>query len=86
MRQSFLQGPCCHDGLSAKLIEDAEFPLAFMSGFGVSAARLGAPDTNLLSYSEVLDQGRWNFFSYFVSVPLQLKTDSHFSHNSHTLT
>ncbi|CAL8465196.1 g4731 [Coccomyxa elongata] len=53
-----LQGPCCHDGLSARLIEEAGFPIAFMSGFGVSAARLGAPDTNLLSYSEVLDQGR----------------------------
>lgn len=53
-----LQGPCCHDGLSARLIEEAGFPVAFMSGFGVSAARLGAPDTNLLSYSEVLDQGR----------------------------
>ncbi|BDA50301.1 probable 2,3-dimethylmalate lyase at N-terminal half [Coccomyxa sp. Obi] len=51
-------GPCCHDGLSARLIEEAGFPIAFMSGFGVSAARLGAPDTNLLSYSEVLDQGR----------------------------
>ncbi len=29
-----------------------------MSGFGVAAARLGAPDTNLLSYNEVLDQAR----------------------------
>ena len=52
------QGPCCHDGLSAKLIEQAGFSMAFMSGFGVAASRLGAPDTNLLSYSEVLDQGR----------------------------
>ena len=32
--------------------------MAFMSGFGVSASRVGAPDTNLLSYQEVLDQGR----------------------------
>ena len=53
-----VQGPCAHDGLSARLIEQAGFPVAFMSGFGVSAARLGAPDTNLLSYGEVLDQGR----------------------------
>lgn len=53
-----VQGPCAHDGLSARLIEEAGIPVAFMSGFGVSAARLGAPDTNLLSYGEVLDQGR----------------------------
>ncbi|KAK9903591.1 hypothetical protein WJX75_009441 [Coccomyxa subellipsoidea] len=64
-----LQGPCCHDGLSAKLIEEAGFPLAFMSGFGVSAARLGAPDTNLLSYSEVVDQGR-NINEATMSIPI----------------
>ncbi len=29
-----------------------------MSGFAVSAARLGVPDTQLISYAEMLDQGR----------------------------
>jgi hypothetical protein len=29
-----------------------------MSGFCTAAARLGAPDTGLLSYGEVVDQGR----------------------------
>ena len=50
--------PCCFDGLSARLIELAGFPLTFMSGFAVAAARLARPDTGLLSYGEVLDQGR----------------------------
>ena len=50
--------PCCFDGLSAKLIEQAGFPMTFMSGFAVAAARLGAPDTGLISYGEMLDQGR----------------------------
>jgi 2-methylisocitrate lyase-like PEP mutase family enzyme len=50
--------PCCFDALSARLIERAGFPLTFMSGFAVSAARLGAPDTGLISYGEMLDQGR----------------------------
>ena len=50
--------PCCFDALSARLIEDAGFPLSFMSGFAVSAARLGMPDTGLISYGEMLDQGR----------------------------
>ena len=50
--------PCCFDGLSARLIERAGFPLTFMSGFSVSAARLGVPDTGLISYGEMLDQGR----------------------------
>lgn len=53
-----LLGPCCHDALSAKLIEQAGFSFTFMSGFGTSAARLGAPDTGLITYSEMLDTGR----------------------------
>jgi 2-methylisocitrate lyase-like PEP mutase family enzyme len=50
--------PCCFDGLSARLVQRAGFPLTFMSGFSVAAARLGAPDTGLISYGEMLDQGR----------------------------
>jgi 2-methylisocitrate lyase-like PEP mutase family enzyme len=50
--------PCCFDALSAKMIEQAGFPLTFMSGFAVSSARLGLPDTGLISYGEMLDQGR----------------------------
>jgi 2-methylisocitrate lyase-like PEP mutase family enzyme len=50
--------PCCFDGLSAHLIEAAGFPLTFMSGYAVSAARLGLPDAGLISYGEIVDQGR----------------------------
>jgi len=50
--------PCCFDALSARLIERAGFPLTFMSGFAVAASRLGLPDTGLISYGEMADQGR----------------------------
>ena len=50
--------PCCFDALSARLIEQAGFELTFMSGFAVSASRLGMPDTGLISFGEMLDQGR----------------------------
>lgn len=50
--------PCCFDGLSARLVEQAGFPLTFMSGFSVAAARAALPDTGLLTVSEMLDQGR----------------------------
>lgn len=50
--------PGCHDAISAKLVEQAGFPTAFMSGFAVSAVRLGLPDTGLISYGELVDQGR----------------------------
>jgi 2-methylisocitrate lyase-like PEP mutase family enzyme len=50
--------PCCFDALSARLVEEAGFPLTFMSGFAVSATRAALPDTGLLSVTEMLDQGR----------------------------
>ena len=50
--------PCCYDPLSAKMIEQAKFNLSFMSGFATAAARLGMPDTGLISYGEIIDQGR----------------------------
>jgi len=50
--------PCCFDALSARMIEKAGFSLTFMSGFAVSSTRLGSPDTGLISYGEMLDQGR----------------------------
>ncbi|EGV18169.1 isocitrate lyase/PEP mutase family protein [Thiocapsa marina] len=57
-RGDMLVMPCCFDALSARLIEQAGFPLTFMSGFAVSASRLALPDTGLISVSEMLDQGR----------------------------
>lgn len=50
--------PACYDALSARLTEAAGFPVTFMSGFGVAASRLGLPDTGLISYGELVDQGR----------------------------
>ena len=49
--------PGCHDATSARLIEEAGFEVAFMSGFAVSASRIGMPDTGLISYGELVDQG-----------------------------
>ena len=56
-RPGLLTMPGCHDATSARLIEAAGFELGFMSGFAVSAARLGMPDTGLISYAELVDQG-----------------------------
>ncbi len=50
--------PGCHDSFSAKLVERAGFKAVFMGGFAVSASRLGMPDTGLISYTEMADQGR----------------------------
>jgi 2-methylisocitrate lyase-like PEP mutase family enzyme len=63
LRQRLMQGrlvvmPCCFDALSARLIEAADFPATFMSGFAVSASRIGRPDTGLISYGEMVAQAR----------------------------
>lgn len=50
--------PTCFDALSARIVREAGFPATFMSGFGVAAARLGMPDTGLISFAEMVDQLR----------------------------
>ena len=67
-RTEILVMPGCHDAMSARLVEEAGFEVAFMSGFAVSAARLGMPDTGLISYGELVDQGQ--NMCYAVSIPL----------------
>lgn len=57
-KPGLLTMPCCYDALTARLIQDAEFPLTLMSGFAVSAARLAQPDVGLISFAEMLDQLR----------------------------
>ena len=50
--------PGCFDALSAVLIEQAGFSVGFMSGFAVSGSQLALPDTGLISYGEMVEQGR----------------------------
>jgi 2-methylisocitrate lyase-like PEP mutase family enzyme len=75
-RPGMLLMPGCHDAMSARLIEESGFELGFMSGFGVSAARLGLPDTGLISYGELVDQGR--NICRAVSIPLFGDADTGF--------
>ncbi|KAL7177010.1 hypothetical protein ACSBR2_030360 [Camellia fascicularis] len=62
------QGPACFDALSAKLVERAGFDFCFATGFGISASRLGLPDTGLISYGEMVDQGHQ--ITQAVSIPI----------------
>jgi 2-methylisocitrate lyase-like PEP mutase family enzyme len=61
--------PGCFDALSAKLVAEAGFNVAFMSGFAVSAARLALPDTGLISFAEMLDSLR-NCCSAAANIPV----------------
>jgi 2-methylisocitrate lyase-like PEP mutase family enzyme len=47
--------PGCGDGMGARLIEEAGFPSAFISGSSVSAMRLAMPDMDLVGFAEMAD-------------------------------
>ena len=68
--------PCCFDALSARLVERAGFPLSFLSGFAVSAAKLALPDAGLLSYGELVAHGR--DVTAAVSIPVIADADTGF--------
>lgn len=51
-----IQAPGAYDALSATLVEAAGFLVVYMTGFGVSASRLGEPDIGLLGLTEMADQ------------------------------
>ncbi|MEM6664914.1 MAG: isocitrate lyase/PEP mutase family protein [Pseudomonadota bacterium] len=57
-RDALVTMPCCFDAHSARLIEQEGFELSFLSGFAVSATRIGLPDMGFLSYGEIVDQAR----------------------------
>jgi 2-methylisocitrate lyase-like PEP mutase family enzyme len=50
--------PGCYDALGARLIEEAGFAAAYMTGFGSAASRLGAPDIGLMTMPEMVDNAR----------------------------
>jgi 2,3-dimethylmalate lyase len=63
LRESFDAGdivlaPGCYDALGARLVEEAGFSAAYMTGFGSAASRLGRPDVGLMSMPEMVDNAR----------------------------
>lgn len=55
---NMITAPGCFDALSTRAAARGGFQVLFMSGFAVSAARLGMPDTGLISFAEMLDSLR----------------------------
>ena len=53
-----LVAPGCYDALGARLIEQAGFDTAYMTGFGTTASLLGRPDVGLLGMNEMVDNAR----------------------------
>ena len=66
--------PGAYDGVSAKLVEQAGFPVVYMTGYGVSASRLGLPDMGFAGLAEMADHAR--NMAGAVSVPLIADADT----------
>jgi len=54
-----LVAPGAYDAFSAKLIEHMGFEVIYITGAGVSASMLGAPDIGLITMTEQLQQARY---------------------------
>ncbi len=50
--------PGVHDPMSAKIFQDAGFPVLFTGGFSLSASTVGVPDIGLLTMSENIERVR----------------------------
>jgi 2-methylisocitrate lyase-like PEP mutase family enzyme len=50
--------PGIYDTLSARICEQAGFPMGFISGYSVSATAIGEPDLGLLTPTQMIDRGR----------------------------
>src|SRR6058998_2013849 len=66
--------PGAYDGVSAKLVERAGFPVVYMTGYGVSASRLGMPDMGFAGLAEMADHAR--NMAAAVSIPLIADADT----------
>ena len=73
-RKNGLVVPGAYDGVSARLVERAGFPVVYMTGYGVSASRLGLPDLGFAGLAEMADHAR-NMASA-ISVPMICDADT----------
>jgi methylisocitrate lyase len=62
------------DTLSAKLAQQAGFPMAFVSGYSVAATAIGEPDMGLLTQTEIIDRARRICMS--VEIPIIVDADT----------
>ena len=74
--KEFLLLPGCFNPLSARLVEQAGFPAAYITGAGVASNLLGYPDIGLTSYAEVLSAARC--ITQVTDIPIICDTDTGF--------
>lgn len=66
--------PGVYDALSAKIAEMAGFKVLLMTGYGVSATKIGEPDVGLVSFGEMIERARE--ICHAVKVPVIVDADT----------
>ncbi|MBG0775985.1 MAG: oxaloacetate decarboxylase [Desulfovibrionaceae bacterium] len=74
--KEFLLLPGCFNPLSARLVEQAGFAGAYITGAGVASNLLGYPDIGLASHGEVLSAARC--IAQVTDIPMLCDTDTGF--------
>lgn len=76
LAKGLVVAPSCYDALSARLAEQAGFQAIHMTGLGVEAAQLGAPDLGLMTMSEIAQHAAR--MAEAVSIPILADIDTGF--------
>ena len=66
--------PGCHDGLTARLIQQNGFQVAYMGGNGTMASYLGIPDIGLGTATEMVTRAR--YLADILDIPLVCDADT----------
>jgi 2-methylisocitrate lyase-like PEP mutase family enzyme len=75
-KEEIIIAPAAYDVLSAKIIEKAGFPLAYLGGLGNEASDLGYPDLGLTTVTEIVR--RAGNIAGVVNVPVVCDADTGF--------
>ena len=66
--------PGCHDGLTARIIQETGFQVAYMGGNGSMASYLGLPDIGLSTQTEMITRAR--YLAQVLDIPLICDADT----------
>jgi len=80
--EGLLIAPGAYDAIGAKIIEQAGFPLVYMTGSGTSAAR-GYPDYGLITMSEMVENA--GILNRAVKVPVISDADTGYGNELNTI-
>jgi PEP phosphonomutase and related enzymes len=69
-----VMAPGVYDGISAKVCEQAGFPMLYLSGAGASTSRIGEADIGLTTMTEIVDNAR--AIAIKADVPLMCDADT----------